>query len=442
MRTLMHFRDFVKEISSNNSKKFKQSVLEKYKDDYIIEKYLKIAFDPYVIYGISTKKLQKEVTEKAKYIPTDVFDLFEYLKKNNTGRDRDIAVCYHVLDEIYSWDTEAAELLRKLICKDLVIGCDAKIINSVLPMCIPTFNVQLANKYFDKPEKLSGKTFSITTKLDGFRLIAMKDEHGNVSFFSRVGKRIEGLVEIEEEMKNAFASGIVFDGELTVSNYFEMESKEAYKAASKIISQKGETPKTGLTFRVFDILTYSEWRYQICKHTYTERRNLLEGIFGYAAAPIPHIELLPVLYWGSDTSEVTKWLDKVVSEGGEGVMINLQDSTYKFTRCWDIMKVKKFNSLDLEVVGMEEGSGRLAGTLGAIHVRYKGGNTVKVGSGFSDEERKLYWEHPEYILSKIVEIKFFEESSSGEGVNKTYSLRFPTWCSNIRDPRDKATPDF
>lgn len=437
MRTLMHFRDFVNEINSSNSRKFKQSVLEKYKDDIIIEKYLKIAFDPYVVYGLNAKKLAKEVTEKPKYIPADVFDLFDYLKKNNTGRDRDLAVCYHVLDEIFSYDTEAAELLRKLICKDISIGVDAKTINSVIYNCIPQFDCMLANKYFDKPEKLVGKTFAITTKLDGFRLITIKDEKGNVKFFSRVGQPVEGLNEIETEIKAAFPNSIVFDGELTISNYFEMESKEAYKAASKIIRLKGDTPKTGLTYRVFDVLTIDEWRKQKCTHTYEVRRNLLEGFFGYAAAPIPHVELLPVLYKGNDTSKVTELLDKVTADGGEGVMINICNAYYSFNRTWDLMKVKKFSSLDLEVVGLEEGSGRLAGTLGAIHVRYKGGNIVKVGSGFSDVERSSYWADPSLIVDKIVEIKYFEETQNADG---SFSLRFPTWCSNIRT--DKLEPDF
>ena len=439
MKTLMHFRDFVNEITSNNSRKFKQEVLEKYKDDETIQKYLKIAFDPYQVYGISTKKLNKEVHVGETLCPLTVFDLFEYLEKNNTGRDIDVAVCQIALEWLAQDDMECAQLLEKLICKDLSIGCDAKTINSVIPECVPTFDCMLANKYFDKPEKLSGKSFAITTKLDGFRLIAMKDEHDNVSFYSRVGKRIEGLVEIEEEFRTAFPPCTVLDGELTVSNYFELESKEAYKAASKIISQKGETPKAGLTYRVFDAMHIDEWRAQNCTHTYGLRRELLHGLFKFPMAPISHIELLPVLYKGDDTSKVLELLDKVVSEGGEGVMINLLDSTYKFTRCWDIMKVKKFQSLDLEVIDLEEGSGRLAGTLGAILVRYKGGNAVRVGSGFSDEERALYWSQPDLILHKVVEIKYFESTRNADGQE---SLRFPTWVSNIRDPRDKATPDF
>lgn len=436
MTTLQHFNEFVKEISSNGSKKFKQSVLQKYKDDEIVQKYLKINFDPYTRYGISVKKLYKEVRVGECLCPLTVFDLFDYLAEHNTGRDYDVAVCQIALEWLAQDDTECAQLLELLICKDLNLGVDAKSINSVIPGLIPTFNVQLAQKYFEKPEKLEGKTFAITTKLDGFRLIAMKDEHGNVSFYSRVGQPVEGLVEIDEEMKAAFPSGIVFDGELTISNYFELESKEAYKAASKIIRLKGDTPKRGLTYRVFDVLTIEEWRSQTCTHTYDERRNLLEGLFGYVAAPIPHIELLPVLYRGDDTSKVTEWLEKITSEGGEGVMLNLTESPYRFTRCWDLMKVKKMNTLDLEIVGFEEGEGRLVGTLGAILVKYKDGNLVKVGSGFSDDLRNTIWENQATTCGAICEIQYFEETTNADG---GISLRFPVF----KDFRpDKLEADF
>jgi DNA ligase-1 len=439
MNTLLHFNEFVKEITSSNSKKFKQEVLQKYKDDEVVQKYLKIAFDPYTRYGISSKKLNKEVSVGETLCPPDVFGLFDYLSEHNSGRDMDIAVCQIARDWLCFDNPDLVSLLELLICKDLNLGVDAKSINSVIPNLIPQFSVMLAEKYFEKPTKLEGKEFAITTKLDGFRLIAMKDEHGNISFYSRVGQRVEGLVEIEEEMKDAFPAGLVLDGELTISNYFEMESKEAYKAASKIIRLKGDTPKRGLTYRVFDGMHIDEWRSQNCTHTYDERRNLLEGLFGYAAAPIPHIEFLPVLYRGNDTSKITEILEEIIAAGGEGCMCNVCDAPYRFTRTWDLVKVKKFNSLDLLVVDMEEGSGRLTGTLGAIHVRYKDGNIVKVGSGFSDEERALYWTKPNLILNKIVEVKYFESSRNADG---TESLRFPTWVSNIRDPRDKATPDF
>ena len=61
MRTLEQFCNFVIEINASNSRLHKQSVLKKYKDDPVIRKYLQIAFDPYKVYGISTKKLNKIV---------------------------------------------------------------------------------------------------------------------------------------------------------------------------------------------------------------------------------------------------------------------------------------------------------------------------------------------------------------------------------------------
>lgn len=200
MRTLQHFNEFVKEIASSNSRLHKQAVLQKYTDDFVIQEYLKIAFDPYMVFGISTKKLYKEVKGEAPDIGIiTVFKLFEYLEKHNTGTTAEILLCQKVLDEVSSRDSECAELLEHLICKDLSIGCDAKTINKEIPDLIPTFNVQLANKYFDKPSTIEGKQFAITTKIDGGRIIALKQD-GHVEFFTRAGQRYEGLVDLEDEM--------------------------------------------------------------------------------------------------------------------------------------------------------------------------------------------------------------------------------------------------
>lgn len=433
MKTLMHFRDFVNEITSSSSRKFKQEVLKKYKDDPIIERYLKIAFDPYVVYGISTKKLQKEVTEKVHYIPVDVLDLFAYLEVHNTGKDRDIAVCYQVLDDIASWDMEAAELLRKLICKDVVLGCDAKTINSVIPGLIPTFSVQLAEKYFEKPERAEGKEFAITTKIDGGRIIAVK-ENGAVSFFTRAGQKYEGLVDLESEMAEIIPDNYVLDGEITLLDYKNYDSKTAYKQAMKITRADGE--KHGVKMLVFDGMPLSDWKMQDSSLTYIQRRQMLDCMTGFYNNSLTYFELLPILYLGSDTSKILELLESEIARGQEGIMINICDAPYEFKRTWNLMKVKKMNTLDLQIVDFEEGSGRLAGTLGAIHVRYKNGNIVRVGSGFSDILRTQIWANQDKYLYSICEIQYFEETTNADG---GISLRFPVF----KDFRpDKLAPDF
>ena len=431
MRTLQHFNEFVKEITSSNSKKFKQEVLQKYKDDEVIQKYLKIAFDPFVVYGISSKKLAKDVRVGDVWCAPTAFDLFEYLDKHNTGRDVDIAICQLAVTFVAGDSNETVDLLEKLICKDLSIGVDAKSINAVMPGLIPTFNVQLANRYFDVKDTVEGKYFAITEKIDGGRIIAIKD-NGLVSFYTRAGQKYEGLIDLEKEMLETYPDGTVIDGEITILNNKGVKSKDAYKAAMKVCRKDG--PKTGLKMICFDAMHIDEWKAQKSEHDYIERRMLLDGLS--SAHPHTYFEVLPILYKGTDTSKITELLDEMVAQGSEGIMVNLCDAKYEFKRTNALLKCKKFSDADLEIIGFEEGTGRLTGTLGAILVRYKKGNVVKVGSGFTDEMRAEIWADTSKYLGRICTVKYFEETTNKDG---GISLRFPTFVS-IRT--DKFEADF
>lgn len=433
MNTIIHFKNFVNEISGSNSRLFKQSVLQKYKDDRIVRRYLQIAFDPFKVFGISTKKLNKIVGGTVINCIESVFDLFDYLENHNTGSDADISICQEVLNLVSSNDREAGAVLEALICKDLSIGCDAKTINKEIPDLIPTFSVQLANKYFDKPQYVEGKTFAVTTKIDGGRIIALK-ENGQISFFTRAGQKYEGLVDLEDEMSRLMPDNTCLDGEITLLVRGNLSSKEAYKQTMKIVRQTTNPEKHGIKMLVFDCMTAEEFKNQYCPNDYTVRRADAELLFHQI--DLQYFELLPILYRGSDTSKITELLEEEVANGEEGIMINICDALYEFKRTNSLLKVKKMNTLDLEITGFEEGSGRLAGMLGAILVRYKDGNVVKVGSGFSDELRKEIWQHPLRYHGAICEIQYFEETTNADGGE---SLRFPIF----KDFRpDKTEADY
>ena len=433
MKTLIKFKLFVAEIQANNSRKYKQEVLKKYKDDEDIKRYLKIAFDPYTVYGISYKKLHKDLGYNGEGEEFSVFTLFDYLAKHSTGSTAEIVECQLALEYAARYDLESSYILEKLICKDLSIGCDAKTINSVIPDLIPTFNVQLAQKFFEKPERVIGKHFAVTTKIDGGRIIALK-ENGQVSFYTRAGQKYEGLVDLEREMMTLLPDNTCLDGEITLLDPNGLTSKEQYKETMKITRKDGE--KHGIKMIVFDCMTAEEFKKQDCPDDYGTRRAMAQVML--SAAEFKYFELLPILYAGNDSAKILELLDEAVANGEEGVMINITDAKYEFGRTWNLMKVKKMNTLDLEVVDYEEGSGRLAGTLGAIHVRYKDGNIVKVGSGFSDELRRQIWTHEVMIVGEIVEIQYFEETTNADG---GISLRFPVF-KDFRDSRDKNTPDY
>lgn len=433
MNTIIHFKNFVNEINGSNSRLFKQSVLQKYKDDRIVRRYLQIAFDPFKVFGISTKKLNKIVGGTVINCIESVFDLFDYLENHNTGSDVDISICQEVLNLVSSNDREAGAVLEALICKDLSIGCDAKTINKEIPDLIPTFSVQLANKYFDKPQYVEGKSFAVTTKIDGGRIIALK-ENGQVSFFTRAGQKYEGLVDLEDEMSRLMPDNTCLDGEITLLVRGNLSSKEAYKQTMKIVRQTTNPEKHGIKMLVFDCMTAEEFKNQYCPNDYTVRRADAELLFHQI--DFQYFELLPILYRGSDTSKITELLEEEVANGEEGIMINICDALYEFKRTNSLLKVKKMQTMDLEIVGFEEGEGRLAGTLGAILVRYKDGNVVKVGSGFSDRLRGELWKARGDFLGTIVEIQYFEETTNADGGK---SLRFPIF----KDFRpDKTEADY
>lgn len=432
MKTLQYFNEFVKEITASNSRLHKQAVIKKYKDDATIQQYLQIAFDPYKVYGISTKKLSKVVGASGVTTIESVFEFFEYLEKHNTGTDRDISVCQEVLNCVCSFDRECGVLLESLICKDLSIGCDSKTINKEIPDLIPTFNVQLANKYFDKPEYVEGKTFALTTKIDGGRIIALK-ENGHVSFYTRAGQKYEGLVDLEDEMSRLMPDNLCLDGEITLLVRGNLSSKDTYKETMKIVRTK-EKEKHGIKMLVFDAMSVSDFKTQTSSITYIQRRQMLDCMSAFDTAR--YFELLPILYRGSDTGEITRILEEEVSNGEEGIMINICDAPYEFKRTNGLLKVKKMQTMDLEIIGFEEGEGRLAGKLGAVLVRYKNGNVVKVGSGFSDDLRVTIWANQSDYLGNICEVQYFEETTNADGGE---SLRFPIF----KDFRpDKTEADY
>lgn len=413
---IKEFLEFVNEIQKDSSRLYKESVLKKYSDNDDIKYLLDFVYNTYIVTGISSKKLQKTNLSNTHL---SELELFKYFKKNNTGRDEDIAVLNTFKT---NFSVEEQKLIDQIISKNLQLGIDVKTINKVIPNLLPVFTIQLANKYFDNPSFVDGKEFWLTTKIDGSRIIAIK-ENQNVYFFTRAGQRYLGLVDLEEELKNVPQDNFVLDGELTLLDKGNLSSKEQFKETMKISRKDGI--KHGLKMLVFDYLELDEFKNNKSYTMYSDRREKLNKLF---TNPFTYFSLLPIIYHGTDTTKITELLNKAIKAGEEGLMINLQD-VYQFKRTSSLLKVKKMNDLDLTVVGFEEGTNRLVGTLEALLVEYKN-NIVKVGSGFSDELRKEIWLYQEEWLGRTVIVQYFEETKNQDG---GISLRFPVYIDYRED---------
>ena len=146
---------------------------------------------------------------------------------------------------------------------------------------------------------------------------------------------------------------------------------------------------------------------------------------------LKNITIVPRFYAGHDHSEMWKCLEYAESRDMEVIIINL-DTPYECKRTKNLIKVKKFYTYDLRVTGVEEGTGRNSGKLGAVIVDFRG-NNVRVGSGFNDDQRVNYWQHPELIIGRVIEVKYKEVTRNKQG---TESLQFPVFIRVREEGKD------
>ena len=426
----------VEKLQATTGRLEKEAILKEYADNEFVKKCLWYRFNKYIVFGISDKKLAKisfsnsseEVIDEENY---NLLSLFEYMEQHNTGRDEDIAVVAKYIHNL----TPYADLIKGFVAKDINLGVQSTTLNKIYGKnFIPQFDLMLGFKYFDDPDKYvpEGTNFILTHKLDGMRCLIIKDNSGKINLFSRQGQKLEGFLDIEEEAKQ-LPDGFVYDGELLLRNDNNLDSKDLYRATMKIAAS--DMPdKKNIIFNCFDLIILDEFKNGYDSKPAYLRKSMLNKIF-VRRNQLKWIKEVPILYEGNDKNKITEWLNKITSEGGEGVMINVSDAPYECKRSKGLLKVKKFQTVDLRCVDIELGTGVNANRLGAITVEFPyNGNLyqVKVGSGFTQEQRDYFWQNKNDILGKIVEVQYFEITQNQNG---GYSLRFPVFCQ-VRNDKD------
>ena len=349
-----------------------------------------------------------------------------YLDSHKTGSDEDISNIQWYMNQICSTEEEK-ETFKKIVCKNFPFGVDVKTINKCFPKLIPTFDVCLCEKYYDKPELVDGKReFAISTKIDGCRCIAIK-EKGNVRLISRQGKPWLGCKEIEEAIRKLPIDNFVFDGEITIKDFMKYPSKEVYKMTTKIISTK-DKEKKGVCLNVFDGMPLKDWNEKNSTEDYEWRHKYVMRISEHNNSDA--LNFLEDIYTGNNPVEIEKLMKGIVREQDwEGLVIKFTDSKYEWKRSKNWLKVKAFDEMDLIVIGVEEGTNSNKGKLGALiceieHPRL-GHIEAKVGSGYSEEERNRFWNMKDELIGRTVSVQYFEQTENTSTHIK--SLRFPVF---------------
>lgn len=428
--------DIIKELENTSGKNDKLDILKRAKESpagEVLERVLFYTYTPHNRYKISEKILDAlletpsvKTTKHTDFI--NIFHMLDELAFNNINDELRDKVADFFMHE---YSNEMKELYKRMILKDLRIGMSAKSINKVFKKLIPVFDLMLAKKYEDYEEKIN-EDLIITLKLDGFRCALIK-EKGDVRLYSRTGKEFLGLDEIVKEAEY-LKDNMVYDGELLATNEECLNSGQLYDKTKKILTKDGS--KTGVEFHMFDWLPIHEFKQGESTKDALERKTSLEDHINYITMnnDLKTLVNVPILYIGQDKNKIEELLDLSISQGKEGIMANTASGTYVTKRTKDLLKVKQFHTVDLQITALEEGTGKFKGLLGKVVVDYKG-NKLRVGSGISNTLRKTMWENPEKYVGMIIEVGYFEESKNEKGL---LSLRFPTF-KRFREDKNKPS---
>ena len=394
-----------------------------------IHSVLEYTYNPYKQYYVTSKTCKKN-SGKFKYnTHKDIFSLLDDLTNRvYTGHDAIHQINGFIMATCDSVKLE--DIIYKIIDKDLDIRVGASIINKAVPGLIPTFKVALAQNYEGKCDW--NDRWWVSRKLDGVRCLAITDENGKCKLYSRMGKEFTTLDKVKEAIEATGIINSVFDGEICL---VDEDGNEDFQSVMKQLRRK-DHQIANPAFMIFDMLTKSEFEAEKSDRKLYPRliilKQWLKGRFiDESILRFTHQTLI------TSQDHFEYWNDIENKDSWEGLMLR-KDVGYEGKRTKNLVKVKSFHDAEYEVLGWDidqhevvrEGKSESMTMLSQVWIEHKG-HMVKVGSGFTQEQRLEYMDGS--IVGKTITVQYFEETKNDKG---GISLRFPTVKIIHGDTRD------
>jgi DNA ligase-1 len=420
---MTELQDFIDEMRSTSSATEKTAIIAR--SSAFIHNILEATYNPYKQYYVTSKTCKKnsDLLDKWSYYlgNGDIFKLLNSLTRREfTGHKAIGVINGFVANNAYG------ELLYRIIDKDLDIRVGASTINKAVPGLIPTFKVALAQNYEGKCDW--SDEWYVSRKLDGVRCIARVDNEGNCSLFSRTGKEFTTLNKVKEAIEATGIISTTFDGEICL---VDEDGNEDFQGVMKQLRRKDHQIKTP-AYMVFDMLRNDD--FDNSKGTESLKTRLLKcRSWIRKNLDNPMIESKNDILRFTDQTLITGedhfeyWRNIECKDNWEGLMLR-KNCGYEGKRTKNLVKVKKFHDAEYEVLGWDNdthevvrnGKSESMTMLAQVWIEHKG-HIVKVGSGFTQEQRLEYMDGS--ILGKIITVQYFEETKNDKG---GISLRFPT----------------
>jgi len=307
--------------------------------------------------------------------------------------------------------SEAQSLWEKKLKKDYSESLDkarkgeasSLIEGGILPM--------LAKRYDQDGEKIVWPAVC-QPKLDGHRCIAMVDDKGKCTLWSRTRKPIKSMPHIVDAIEKLGCVGIL-DGELYNHDYhnkFEelchfIRSSESVKGCEIV------------QYHIYDTIPLPANQ---STATFIRRMGQRDIVLRKADKDIlVSVETIRV----ENEDELMVAFEKFRKDGYEGAIIRNAAGLYVNKRSYDLQKVKEFEDTEFKVVDVIEGKGKLAGH-GIFVCETKTGMQFEAKMIGELEALKKFWKDPKLAIGKMLTVQFQGYTTKNKVPRFPVALRF------------------
>ncbi len=429
----MEVFDILEQVASTTKKNEKLAILEEHKGLGILKEVFYLAYAPTVNFYM--KKVPDAHPCSLRPLPYGLGVLTGMLEQAVRGHK----AIHLVRDTLQMLSPQDASIIVRILKGDMQCGVGANTLNKVWKGLIvkpPRMGAKSMNEKSLKA--LANKRKAIELKSDGSYLAFNRD------LMSRNGNPV--IVEPLELHLNCGAfEGYALEGE-GIFDLTKATREEGNGIVGKIIKDTASNnEKDGLIYQIWDCIDVHHYKSKGKDATPNyERRLILESmmdnyhVFCNDQGLDPKVQLIP------RTEDVTLEeadiiFEGYVRQGFEGAILKDMDAPWTDNgkpAC--SVKMKRKDPADLLVVGIYEGEegGKAEGKLGGVNLESAEGRIkVNCGSGWSDDERELYWNNPNLILDKILEVEY--DSITKDKKTQQESLFLPI-KKKVRDDKLEA----
>jgi DNA ligase-1 len=393
----------IDDIASTSKKTAKVALVAANKNDSGFIRVLQAALDPIVTYNMQQVPERPAGATGTAVFDQTVWNLLEQLADRRlTGN-----LATGVVEDSLGWfSPQSAELLKRIIKKDLRAGFGASTVNKAIPDLIPEFPYMRCSlpakvKLHEWPWAAGNIS---QEKADAmFANFSRRDD--GVSIMSRQGQQfpLGPLADVVGAMLAQLKPETQSHGELMVQKNGVLLPREVSNGVMNRITKGGDLePGERVVASLWDQIPLTAVKPKGTFTTpYATRLEDLRQQLTVAGSPLSLIDSRIV----HSVEEAYAHYREMLAKGKEGTIVKRHDAVWRDGDSKEQVKLKLAVDVDLTIVGFRPGEGKNAATFGSVVCRTADDLLEVAVSGMSDKVRNEVAANKDSYLGTVVTVR-------------------------------------